>query len=152
MGLARYSLCEITLQPMYAPNKTVERARDLRRRLTLPEVLLWTALRGRRLDGLRFRRQHPIGPYILDFYCEDLRLAIEVDGSGHEHPDQALHDDRRTDWLNQRGVAVHRIAARRILEDLDSVLGGLRVRLSNPSPSEQGDREAVEGARREPRR
>jgi len=49
-------------------------------------VVVWQALRGRRLDGIRFRRQHPIGPYILDFYCEEARLAVEIDGQGHEHP------------------------------------------------------------------
>ncbi len=53
---------------MHAPKRTVERARELRRKLTLPEVILWTALRGQKLGGARFRRQHPIGPYILDFY------------------------------------------------------------------------------------
>jgi hypothetical protein len=56
---------------MEAPPKTVERAKELRRKLTLPEVILWRELRGRKLDGARFRRQHPIGPFILDFYCDE---------------------------------------------------------------------------------
>jgi very-short-patch-repair endonuclease len=51
--------------------------------MTLPEVLLWNGLRGGRLEGLRFRRQHPFGPYILDFYCEQAKLAVEVDGMAH---------------------------------------------------------------------
>ena len=70
-------------QMTYTPKKTVARARDLRRTMTLPEVLVWQHIRGRRLDGIRFRRQHPIGPYILDFFCEDARLAVEVDGESH---------------------------------------------------------------------
>lgn len=65
---------------MDAPRETITRARDLRRKLTLPEVILWTALRGRHLDGRRFRRQHPFGAYILDFYCDEARLAVEIDG------------------------------------------------------------------------
>ena len=114
---------------MYPPKITVERARELRRKLTLPEGLLWSALRGRRLDGIRFRRQHPEGPYILDFYCEDAKLAVEVDGSGHEHPDQARHDNRRTEWLNLRGIAVYRIAARDVLANLEGVLEALKHRV-----------------------
>ena len=84
---------------MYPPRLTVERARELRRRLTLPEVILWQAIRGGKVGGVRFRRQHPVGPYILDFYCEKIGLAVEVDGQGHSDPDQMRHDARRTVWL-----------------------------------------------------
>ncbi|MGQ3096711.1 MAG: endonuclease domain-containing protein [Brevundimonas aurantiaca] len=114
---------------MDAPRKTQDRARDLRRNLTLPEVLLWQALRRRGLCGARFRRQHPIGPYILDFYCDTARLAVEIDGSSHDTPDQARHDARRTDWLNRRGVAVLRIPARDVLTDLAGVLEEIGLRL-----------------------
>ena len=76
---------------MYPQKTTMTRARALRRSLSLPEVILWQALRGRRLGDARIRRQHPVGPYILDFYCEAARLAVEVDGSGHEQQDQARH-------------------------------------------------------------
>jgi len=119
---------------MYAPQKTVERARELRRKLSLPEGLLWAALRGRRLDGIRFRRQHPEGPYILDFYCEEARLAVEVDGAVHEHPDQQAHDARRTEWLGLRGIAVYRIAARDVLGDLEGVLTSIRQRVRRKPP------------------
>ncbi|HEY1225143.1 MAG TPA: endonuclease domain-containing protein [Brevundimonas sp.] len=107
---------------MEAPKQTVERARELRRRMTLPEVLVWDALRARKLKGHRFRRQHPLGPYILDFYCDEAKLAVEVDGQGHELPDQAEHDRRRTEWLELRGVTVLRIPARDVLEDLSAVV------------------------------
>jgi len=83
--------------------------------MTLPEVLPWEQLRGDRLNGLRFRRQHAVGSYILDFYCS--AAAVEVDGTGHEHPDQDEHDKRRDSWLAQNGVRVLRIAARDILND-----------------------------------
>jgi very-short-patch-repair endonuclease len=78
-----------------APLITRDRARDLRRRMDLPEVLLWTELRRRRLAGLRFRRQHPIGRYILDFYCHEARLAVEIDGYSHDVADRPQRDQRR---------------------------------------------------------
>ena len=119
---------------MYPPRLTVERARDLRRRLTLPEVLLWQALRGRKLGGARFRRQHPVGPYILDFYCEAARLAVEVDGDCHNDPDRMAHDARRTEWLARSGIGVHRIPAREVLGNLEEVLLAIRRRACDPPP------------------
>jgi very-short-patch-repair endonuclease len=70
----------------------------VRRDMSLPEAILWECLRGRRLNGLRFRRQHPVGPYVLDFFHE-ARLAIEVDGTQHDLPAQFQHDLRRDGWL-----------------------------------------------------
>lgn len=119
---------------METPGLTLKRARELRRRLTLPEGLLWTALRGRRLAGLRFRRQHPIGPYIVDFYCPALRLAVEVDGQIHGDPDRMRHDQRRGLWLRSQGVDVFRIPAREVLGNMDGVLEGLRLRAGVPPP------------------
>jgi very-short-patch-repair endonuclease len=69
---------------MRAPEKTFGRARALRDDMSLPEIVLWQVLRKRGLSGLRFRRQHPVGPYILDFYCPAARLAIEVEGLAHD--------------------------------------------------------------------
>jgi very-short-patch-repair endonuclease len=97
---------------------TLERARRLRRELSLPEVILWSMLRGGRLAGLRFRRQHAMGAYILDFYCPEARLGVEIDGEGHSHPDQIAHDRRRDDWLRTQGVTVMRVAADSVLDDI----------------------------------
>jgi very-short-patch-repair endonuclease len=88
---------------MRAPDRTFERARELRRQMSLPEVVLWQALRNVRLAGLRFRRQHPIGPYILDFYCPAAHLALEVDGFAHDSIAEAYRDERRQAWLAQQG-------------------------------------------------
>jgi very-short-patch-repair endonuclease len=85
--------------------------------MTLPEVLLWQDLRNGRCGGLKFRRQHPIGPYILDFYCAEMRLAVEVDGAVHEQKEQAVHDAQRDAWLAERGIRVMRFAARDVLAD-----------------------------------
>ncbi len=94
-------------------------AQRFRRELTLPEVLLWLNLKGRRLNGLHFRRQHPIGPYILDFYCDDRRLAVEVDGEQHALGDHPERDVVRDGWLAERGIATLRITARDVLASPD---------------------------------
>ncbi|NJC42714.1 very-short-patch-repair endonuclease [Brevundimonas alba] len=117
---------------MEAPKLTIARARELRRRPSLPEALLWARLRGQRLAGLRFRRQHPVGPYILDFYCVAVRLAVEVDGRVHDDPDRQAHDERRTNWLNGQGIQVLRIAAMSVFQNMDGVLEGIRLRAADP--------------------
>jgi very-short-patch-repair endonuclease len=106
----------------------------MRKEMSLPEVLLWEHLRGGKLEGFRFRRQHPVGPFILDFYCPDWKLAIEVDGAAHDSPQRAEQDDRRTMWLNNQGINVMRFAARSILarEELEGVL--LTIRNALPPP------------------
>lgn len=101
---------------------TVERARALRRRLSPPEARLWVRLRGRKLGGLKFRRQHPIGPYILDFYCAEARLAVEVDGQCHDQPERIAHDRRRTAWLRKQNIRVMRLAAESVRAHLDDVM------------------------------
>ena len=90
--------------------------------MDLPERLLWSQLRRRQLDGLHFRRQHPVGPYILDFYCDKAKLAVEVDGYSHGVADQPARDLRRDRWLAARGVTTLRIAARDVLISMDEVL------------------------------
>ena len=113
---------------MDAPDLTIERARALRRSMTLPEVVLWQAVRRGNL-GVRFRRQHPLGPWILDFYCHARRLAVEIDGASHDDPDRIARDRRRAIWLEKRGISTLRIPARSVLGNLDGVLEGLKARL-----------------------
>ena len=78
--------------------------------MSLPEVLLWQKLRTWRDEGFHIRRQHPIGPYVLDFYCDERKLAIEVDGSGHDRDGQIQHDIVRDQWLRDRGIDVIRFS------------------------------------------
>ena len=101
--------------------KTVDNARGLRREMSPPEVALWQWLR-QRPSGLKFRRQHPVGPYVLDVYCASARLAVEIDGSGHDHIERVTHDERRDIWLRAQGFRVLRIKAIDVLTDLDSVM------------------------------
>ena len=89
--------------------------------MTLPEVILWHSLR-QRPDGIKFRRQHPSGPYVVDFFCSDARLAIEIDGESHSRGDRPQRDAARDQWLESNGVATLRLAATAILEDVDAAL------------------------------
>src|SRR5487761_1052078 len=96
---------------MRALTKTIRKARHLRRALSPPEARLWSRLRERAPGKPVFRRQHPIGPYVLDFYCAKARLAVEIDGISHDMGDRPQRDERRDTWLEARGVTVVRIAA-----------------------------------------
>ena len=96
-------------------------AKDLRRKMTLPEVLLWRELRLRP-GGLKFRRQHPAGKYTLDFYCHEARLCVEVDGVAHDMGNNPHRDIERDAWLNHQGVTVLRLPASLILSDLHTAL------------------------------
>ena len=101
---------------------TYQRAARMRRALTPPEARLWACLKGGRVRGLKFRRQHPIGPYILDFYCSAARLAVEVDGQQHLEEGRAAADARRTAWLKTQGIEVIRFPALSIRDQLADVL------------------------------
>jgi very-short-patch-repair endonuclease len=102
----------------------VERARAQRRQMSLPEGLLWRELR-KRPGGLKFRHEHPTGPFSLDFYCSDARLAIEVDGEAHGFGERPARDARRDAWLARCGITTLRVPAAEILRDLDGVLRGI---------------------------
>ena len=96
-------------------------ARRLRKTMTAPEIALWLALRENDA-GLRFRRQHAAGRYVLDFYCAPARLAIEVDGEAHNRGDRSRRDAVRDEWLATQGTHVLRYAAGEILTNLDGVV------------------------------
>jgi len=89
---------------------TVAKARALRRAMSPPEARLWQILRTRPA-GLKFRHQHPAGPYVFDFYCASAKLGIEIDGIAHEMGDNPARDERRDLWLRDRGYRVLRIPA-----------------------------------------
>ena len=99
-----------------------KRARQLRRAMTEPEVMLWSRLRGRSPDRPRFRRQHPFGSIILDFYCAEARLAVEVDGSTHWDEEARAKDAARDADLTWRGFTVLRFTNTDVSEKLDGVV------------------------------
>ncbi len=86
---------------------------------------MWSRLRTRSPELPAFRRQHPVGPYVLDFYCARARLAVEIDGTSHEVEDRPRRDARRDAWLRAQGVTVQRIAAADVLSRLDDVADGI---------------------------
>jgi very-short-patch-repair endonuclease len=107
----------------------LDRARQLRREMTLPERLLWREIRGRQL-GRRFRRQVPMDRYVVDFYCPEAKLIVEVDGEFHG--ERYEEDARRTARLERRGYRVLRFQAIEILVDLDAVLETLLNEVTPP--------------------
>ncbi len=98
------------------------RARELRRPQTAQEAKLWQRLRNKQLYGLKFRRQHPIFRFILDFLCYRHRLVVEIDGAGHFEPDQQTYDKARTEWLEQQGFRVIRFTNREVDSNIEGVL------------------------------
>ncbi len=116
---------------MEAPDRTRVFARALRGKMTLPEVLLWKALKGRRLDGLHFRRQHPLGSYVLDFYCHAEKHCVEIDGYSHGTGNHPARDERRDAWLSEQGVRTLRISASLVLEEVDDAMATIRQALAS---------------------
>jgi very-short-patch-repair endonuclease len=108
---------------MRAPIQTQQRAKALRRSLTRPEQTLWALLRRNQL-GLHFRRQHAIGPYILDFYCASAKLCVEIDGPSHEGREQA--DAWRTQWLAAEGIRVVRFSIDDVEQRSAAVLAAIQ--------------------------
>src|SRR5262245_18880366 len=92
--------------PTPVPPVLLQAARDLRQHMTDAEQCLWRCLRGKQLDGFRFRKQHPIERFVLDFYCPAVRLAVEIDGAQHNTSPGRASDDERTRCLNERGIRV----------------------------------------------
>ena len=112
---------------------TLKRANSLRRDLTDGEKKLWRLLRSRQLDGAKFRRQQPIGPFIVDFVCHERRLIVEADGGQHS---ESASDARRTAFLESKGYRVLRFWNNDILTNLDGVAEIIAATLSTPHPAQ----------------
>ena len=97
-------------------------AKDNRKNQTYSEKLLWTAIRNRRLSGLKFRREHVIETFIVDFYCAEHRLVIEVDGDIHDRPDVAERDDYRQRQLEEMGYRVVRFDSNQVINQIEVVM------------------------------
>ncbi len=111
----------------------VHASRDLRRRQTKSEQILWQALRNRKIDGKKFRRQARIGHYVVDFYCPSERLVIEIDGEVHDQ--QTVRDRDRQELLEDLGMRVVRITAKDCEDNLRSVLARIRTELRRRAPA-----------------
>lgn len=114
------------------------RADRLRKRMTLPERILWKKLRAKRFHGIRFRRQAPIGKYIVDFLCREAMLVIEVDGGYHYREGSREYDENRTAFLESKRLQVVRFSNEQVRTNLDWVLTRIReevLKRSPPQPS-----------------
>ena len=110
-----------------------ERARTLRREMTEAERCLWYQLRAHRFMGLKFKRQKPLGRYIVDFVCLEIGLIIELDGG--QHAEQLVYDQRRDCWLKEQGFTVLRFWNHEVLQQTDAVLERLRLWVKQKQPS-----------------
>ena len=108
--------------------------------------MFWELVRDRRFQGLKFRRQHAVGRFVLDFYCHELRLAVEIDGRVHDDPEQAAADRQRQTEIEESGARFYRIAADQVESDRVAALDALALHiLSLPSPATNGSRERGQG-------
>jgi very-short-patch-repair endonuclease len=107
----------------------IARARRLRRDATAAERKLWLLLRDRRLDGRKFVRQFPIGPFIADFVCRSKMLIVEVDGATHSSEAELARDRRRTAWLEREGYRILRVRNAEVFEEAEGVLATILVAL-----------------------
>lgn len=112
--------------------KRFEQARELKRGMTKAEKSLWQELRGRKLNGLKFRRQHPFENYILDFYCAEKKLVIEVDGAVHDNDIQKENDEMRTERLKEFGVRILRFRNEVVQNDIKGILAQIIDNTKSP--------------------
>jgi very-short-patch-repair endonuclease len=99
-----------------------QRRRELRRNQTDAEKLLWSEIRNKQFYGMKFFRQYSMGPYIMDFYCPALKLAVELDGGQHNQPDNKQYDTFRTEYLKAHGIDMIRFCNHEVLTDIEGVL------------------------------
>lgn len=102
------------------PEDFLRHAREMRSGMTDAEALMWRLLRNRRVAGAKFRTQHPMGRFILDFYCDEKKLAVELDGG--QHVEAGEYDQARDAWLRQRGVRVLRFWNNQVLSETEAVM------------------------------
>ena len=97
---------------------------------------MWSWLRNRRFNGYKFRREHPVGPYVLDFYCDEAHLSIELDGRGHGFPGQMDHDEARAQYLRSLGIKELRFWNSRLRTEKESIRNAIYVALQQRAPQE----------------
>ncbi len=107
-------------EPTYPTQRAMDNSAKLRADTTPPEQVLWAHLKNRRLGSFKFRRQHPIGSFVADFYCDEVKLVVELDSSYHSG--RQKQDAERDDWMNSQSIAVLRVTASQLAKNKDGVL------------------------------
>jgi very-short-patch-repair endonuclease len=123
----------------YGNRELVLRARELRNNMTKAEIILWSRLRSRKIDGYKFRRQQPIFEYIVDFYCDELKLIIEVDGEIHSFSEITDSDLKRDKILKINGYHILRLFNSEIETEIDATIKKIRAFISSKMSPSQGD-------------
>jgi len=113
-----------------ASSEIIRRARELRNSMTDSEKRLWYLIRNRQIDGYKFRRQHPVNQFIVDFYCVELKLSIEIDGSIHLNPEQNERDEQRTKIINSLGIIELRFSNEEVNNNSTFVIQSLRTSIA----------------------
>ena len=116
---------------IFNPKRTNEKRRYLRNNMTNAKIKLWSAIMNRQFCGAKFRRQHGIGNYIVDFYCPELNLAIEIDGDSHYSKSGKQHDKVRDQFLNSHEIEVYRFTNGQVFKNLDGILKVLEEEITN---------------------
>lgn len=127
------------------PQYLLELIREFRKNPTNAEKLMWECLRARRLNGFKFRRQHPIARYVVDFYCHEARLIVEIDGDIHDVPDQMEYDRIRETELKALDLTILRIRNERVINETERVLEEIASFLPSPVGRGAGGEGHVEG-------
>lgn len=115
-------MCENEESKIFNPKRTKAQRKYLRNNMTKAEVMLWSKLKGRNMLDYKFRRQHGIENYIVDFYCPELNLVIEVDGESHYTLEGKKHDETRTEFLNELDIYILRFTNPQVKQNLEGVL------------------------------
>jgi very-short-patch-repair endonuclease len=119
----------------YGANSTTLRtAAMLRKNMTLSEILLWKKLKDRKIFNTKFRKQHPIGMFIVDFYCHEYKLVIEVDGEVHNNKESNEYDSNKTAELNRFGLKVIRFTNDEVIYNINSVITTIQRAIDKLSP------------------
>jgi len=107
-------------------NSMKERRQILRRKTTKPEIILWSKIRRKQLDGFRFRRQYSVNEYVLDFYCSELKVGIEIDRENHERIELKEYDSEREEVIKLFGISILRFTNKEVIDHIDNVLEKIR--------------------------
>jgi very-short-patch-repair endonuclease len=121
----------------------IKKRQHLRNNMTKAEIILWSKLKGKQLKDLKFRRQYGINNYIVDFYCPELRLAIELDGDVHGYNSRIAYDKQRQREIEVLGIKVLRYTNNDVIKNLESVLSDITATTPHSPPSQGGDKGEV---------
>ncbi|MFQ5963876.1 MAG: endonuclease domain-containing protein [Candidatus Scalinduaceae bacterium] len=115
-----------------------KRRRHLRKNMTKAEIYLWAKLKGKQINGLKFRRQYGINNYTVDFYCPELKLAVEIDGGVHYYNSRIISDSQRQKVIEALGIKVLRYTNNDILKNIEGVIQDIIIKTTPKSPPSQG--------------